>query len=63
MNIYRLANYLIQFDFEGKPLFAMGHVYGNPKFKDGTSVQTSKIVEYVEDQYIKTLNSTYLLEK
>lgn len=58
-----LKNYVIQYDLDGIPRFAMGEVYGNPKFKDGTSIMTSNITEYVEGEYILTKNSKYLLKK
>jgi len=44
------------------PLYACGNVYGNPKFKDGTDILTSKIKEYDEkNKTITTRNSVYQL--
>ncbi|WEM34417.1 hypothetical protein [Xanthomonas phage X1] len=38
-----------------------GNVYGNPNFKDGTYIHTSKIVA-VRGRRIETLNSFYTCE-
>ena len=59
-----LKNYKIQYDMDGFPIVATGQVFGNPKFKDGTFVVTSKIISYnMEKNVITTMNSVYELEK
>lgn len=62
MKEYILRNYTIQFDMYNKPVYAFGQVFNNPKFKDGSWVRTSKIKEYIPNEKIITLNSTYILE-
>ena len=59
----KLKNWTIQFDFEDVPIVAHGEVYGNPKFKDGTTIATSRILNFDRDNKIlETLNNTYTLE-
>lgn len=40
-----------------------GEVYGDPRYPDGTSVQTTKIVEWDKDgRWVQTKNTYYELE-
>ena len=62
---YRLENWEIRCQGGSIPkAYATGIVYDNPKFPDGTEIVTSQIVEMeIEQGYIKTLNSKYILGK
>lgn len=61
----RLENYILRRGLNPNTILsAFGEVYDNDNFEDGSSVTTSRIVEYKENEYVKTRSgSVYELGK
>lgn len=50
----KLENYVLSRGYNPKTvLCAYGEIYGDNRFEDGESIQTSRVIEYT-DEYIKT---------
>jgi hypothetical protein len=60
----QIENWTTSFDREGR-LRINGNVFNNPKFRDGSEIQTSRVesIVWVGDYYmVNTKNSVYLLK-